>query len=112
MVQLAGALPSDIIATGVAPFICQKPMSSLPRRHRMSALPSPLKSPDPAMLQASETLAAMTAEASCPPDISHIPTSPFLLRHSRSELPSPSKSATPAICQSDEIVPSEVVETT
>src|SRR5258707_11673031 len=63
-------------------------------RHRMSDLPSPLKSPTPAMLQfGSATVANVTLLEIAAPFISQITFSPVvLLRHRISDLPSPLKS--------------------
>src|SRR5579871_4650955 len=85
------------------PFISHSLRRPLLLRHRMSDLPSPLKSPTPATLQlASGFIAA-------PPDVASalalivVPfmvqsvTSPVVvLRHSTSRLPSPLKSPIPA----------------
>src|SRR2546430_2974139 len=67
----------------------------------MSALPSPSKSPVPAMLQLrSATVANITALEIVAPFMSQIVLSPVApLRHKISDLPSPSKSATPAMLQ-------------
>src|SRR6266567_2240108 len=69
-------------------------------RHRMSALPSPLKSPTPAIDQ-SVPVPMVLAETTLVPFINHIMTVPVdAWRHRMSALPSPLKSPTPAMDQS------------
>src|SRR5436189_137154 len=67
----------------------------------MSALPSPSKSPVPAMLQLrSATVANITALEIAAPFMSQIVLSPVApLRHKISDLPSPSKSPVPSMLQ-------------
>src|SRR5262249_48986208 len=71
-------------------------------RHRMSALPSALKSPTPAMLHvapgrgAEPPTVTSSLATRVEPFNSHTATSPAALRHRRSDLPSPSKSPMPA----------------
>ena len=71
-------------------------------RHRMSALPSPLKSPVPAMCQSVATLrrsCAVAGERRRWPGQSQSVTVPSSARHRMSALPSPLKSPVPTMCQ-------------
>src|SRR2546430_14579745 len=84
----------------VAPFMSQIEFSPVARlRHRMSDLPSPSKSPTPAMLQLRSASVGMTPPpAMVVPFNSQIAFSPVVpLRHRMSDLPSPSNSPTPAM---------------
>src|SRR5262245_28121030 len=74
---------------------------SVARRHRISALPSPLKSRTPMMCQSGPTMAAGDAEVTVVPFISHIDTAPSVVRrNTMSDVPSPLKSPVPAIFHS------------
>ena len=74
-------------------------------RHRMSDLPSPLKSPKPAIFQDASGAAGLPPnvtvwlEAIWDPFIVQSTRLPLLLRHKTSDLPSPLKSPSPAIFQ-------------
>src|SRR5690349_8802918 len=87
----------------VAPFMSQTVFAPVvPLRHRMSDLPSPSRSPTPAMLQLRSDTVANTApfESTVAPFMCQIALSPVaLLCHRMSDLPSPSKSPTPAMLQ-------------
>ena len=74
------------------PFISQ--IEALPSvlRHRMSALPSPLKSPTPAIVQLVGTTPSPPPLACVRPFISQIEALPSVLRHRMSLLPSALKS--------------------
>src|SRR5262249_57444712 len=61
-------------------------------RHRMSALPSPLKSPTPAMVQSLDTVLTMPPPLMVVPFSSHRPRAPEVWRHRMSAVPSPLKS--------------------
>src|SRR6266853_1726969 len=94
--------PMDAPLEIAVPFMSQIVFSPVARwRHRMSDLPSPLKSPTPAMLQlGSDTVANIAALAIAAPFMSQITFSPVArLRHRISDLPSPLKSPTPAMLQ-------------
>src|SRR5690349_14036108 len=69
--------------------------------HRMSSLPSPLKSPVPEMCQLVETVESLSAAATNPPLAWPAQTLvvPASLRHSTSSRPSPLKSPDPTTCQ-------------
>src|SRR5579862_6805735 len=86
-------------------------VSRLDLRHRMSALPSPLKSPTPAICQSLVTTPSEAVLVTVSSFISHMSTSPEVLRHRMSALRLPLNSPIPAICQSRLTVPSEPPET-
>src|SRR3954462_12376284 len=69
--------------------------------HRMSDLPSPLKSPLPLTCQLGPGLTGLTTfpESRLLPSISQIAGVPSLFCHRMSDLPSPLKSPLPLICQ-------------
>ena len=73
----------------------------------MSDLPSPSKSPIPAICQSLVTEPGEPELLMVSPFINQMATSPLVWRHSMSALPSPLKSPTPAICQSLGTTPSE-----
>ena len=81
------------------PFMNQ--IAVLPRlsRHRMSLLPSPLKSPVPTMFQVGGTLPTRPPDEMVAPFISHTATLPLLSRQRMSPMPSPLKSPTPTTDQ-------------
>ena len=74
-------------------------------RHRISLLPSPLKSPVPAICQSFPGVPTKALDWMLKPFINHIATAPEMCRHRISLLPSPLKSPVPAICQSLSAVP-------
>src|SRR5438046_2250925 len=79
----------------VVPFMSQIEFSPVARlRHRMSDLPSPSKSPAPAMLQLRSVTVGIAALLEIVvPFMSQIEFSPVvLLRHRISDMPSPLKS--------------------
>ncbi len=80
MAQLLGTLPMVAVAVGVTPLISQIPTLPLVSRQRMSDMPSPLKSPVSAMLQAAGTLPMPEVEATAVPLRSQIPTLPLVSR--------------------------------
>ena len=90
-----------LVDTMLVPFISQiAGVPSLPC-HRMSDLPSPLKSPLPLTCQLGPGLnepAALTVTAVVP-SISQIEGVPSLPCHKMSDLPSPLKSPLPLTCQ-------------
>src|SRR5437667_329815 len=86
-------------AVVAVPFICHRPTTPSSLRHRMSLLPSPPKSPVPAICQVLSICRMLVAEAIAVPFICHSPTSPESLRHRMSLLPSPPKSPVPSTCQ-------------
>src|SRR5258707_283766 len=84
----------------LVPFMNQ--IATLPplvSRHRTSLLPSPLKSPDPAILKLVATFPtpAVLGFKTVVPFISQIATLPLVSRHRTSLLPSPLKSPEPTI---------------
>src|SRR5438552_5800972 len=95
-------LPKPALLTTVPPFISH--MATLPLvgfRHRMSDLPSPLKSPTPSTIQG-DMLPKPTLLTTAPPFISHRATLPLVgFRHRMSDLPSPLKSPTAATTHGD-----------
>src|SRR5436190_2076901 len=100
MVQSVGTLPTTAAEAIVVPFMNQIATSPVVvLRHRMSALPSPLKSPMPSIVQAVGTLPKPPLDEIDAPFISQTATLPLLSRHRRSPLPSPLKSPVPAIVQ-------------
>src|SRR5450631_3846628 len=105
MDQTVGAFPTNEGSPGfktLVPFISQITTSPLVSRHRMSLLPSPLKSPIPTMDQ---TVGAFPTNEGPPgfktlvPCISQLTTSPLVSRQRMSLLPSPLKSPVPTIDQ-------------
>src|SRR2546421_10242 len=101
-----GAPPSSGTAATIAleaiatPVINQTAMlPSLKPRHRMSDLPSPLKSPTPAMNQSAGTLLTTLVPERAMPFMNQIATVPSAARHRMSDLPSPLKSPMPAMSQ-------------
>ena len=99
IVQLVGTLPRPGVETTCVPFINQIDTSPAVLRHRMSLLPSPLKSPVSAIVQLVGTLPRCRPETTCVPFINQIATSPLALRHRMSVLPSPLKSPVPTMVQ-------------
>src|SRR3974377_845158 len=103
MFQLEGTMPRSWPGKVSAPEfefqIATSPFVAL--RQRMSALPSPLKSPTPWICQLEGTKAFKSIPVKPPePFEFQIATSPFVaFRHRMSALPSPLKSPTPWICQ-------------
>src|SRR5216683_1892650 len=95
--QPAGGPPTPAGVT-CAPFMNQIPTLPLPSCKRMSLLPSPLKSPVPAIDQPAGA-APTPAGVTCAPFMNQIPTLPLVSRHSKSALPSPLKSRCPTIDQ-------------
>src|SRR5208282_4048016 len=97
----------------VVPFISQIATSPDVSRHRMSPMPSPLKSPVPTIDQAVGTVATYVAVGFKieVPFISQIATSPDVSCQSKSALPSPLKSRWPTIDQmpGDTVATYEVV---
>src|SRR5260370_5895617 len=95
--------PAALGFVTLVPFMNQ--IATLPlvvSRHRTSLLPSPLKSPDPAILKlvvATFPTPAVLGFKTVVPFISQIATLPLLSRHSTSLLPSPLKSPVPTIDQ-------------
>src|ERR1700722_12829713 len=87
------------------PFIVQSMSEPLVLRHKMSELPSPLKSPIPAMLQLESGVTAeppsvsVWLEVICDPFIVQSISEPLLLRQRMSDLLSPLKSPIPATLQ-------------
>src|SRR5207253_9437786 len=97
-----GIAPMRAAVEVVAPFMSQIVFPPVaPLRHRMSDLPSPSKSPTPAMLQLrSVTVANIAALEIAVPLMSQIVFSPVeRLRHRMSDFPSPLKSPSPAMPQ-------------
>ena len=84
-----------------APFMIDTATSPVvPFLHKRSALPSPLKSPVPARVQASGTLPTSTDDVIVVPFIRKTTTSPVdVFRQTMSALPSPLKSPTPPTAQ-------------
>src|ERR1700730_13862270 len=73
---------------------------SLELRQRRSLLPSPLKSPTPAIIQTVDTWAKTGLAVACAPFIVQIATDPLAVLYQRMSLfPSPLKSPTPAMRQ-------------
>src|SRR5215471_6153619 len=96
------ATPAALGFVTLVPFMNQ--IATLPlvvSRHRMSDLPSPLKSPDPATLKLVATFPtpAVSGFKTVVPFISQIAMLPVLSRHRTSLLPSPLKSPVPTIDQ-------------
>src|SRR6266849_6454809 len=85
----------------VTPFMSQIAFSPVvPLCHRMSDLPSPSKSPTPAILQLMSSPPTGELTESVVPFMNQIAFSPVApLCHRMSDLPSPSKSPTPAMLQ-------------
>src|SRR6202034_879537 len=83
------------------PFMLQSAKVPLALRNRMSARPSPLKSPMPATLQAEPSVSVAPCEVSsceeaiCEPFIVQSAKVPLELRNNTSDLPSPLKSPSP-----------------
>src|ERR1700724_3181345 len=94
MCQLGpGLLPTGTMAVGVVPFISQIEAWPLAFCHRMSASPSPLKSPTPAMRQLGPGFAPTSGWLNgVVLFISQIAAWPSVLCHKMSESPSPLKS--------------------
>ncbi len=108
--ELSGvaALPPKVTcceAVTCEPFIVQSMSDPSVLRHKMSDLPSPLKSPMPATLQELSGVAALPPKLSACEEVIWEPfmvqstSVPFWLRHKRSVWPSPLKSPTPATFQ-------------
>src|ERR1700754_4961859 len=95
----------------LVPFISQ--IATLPNVscHKMSLMPSPLKSPVPLIDHGPGTLATneLFAFNTLVPFISQIATLPDVSRHRMSALPSPSKSPVPATDQFGGTTPSPTV---
>src|SRR5258708_32555880 len=92
--------PAALGFVTLVPFMNQ--IATLPlvvSRHRTSLLPSPLKSPDPAILKLVATFPtpAVLGFKTVVPFISQIATLPLVSRHTTSLLPSPLKSPVPTI---------------
>src|SRR5262249_29397662 len=68
-------------------------------RHKMSPLPSPLKSATPATDHELGMLPTPADEKTCVPIMNHIAVLPLVSRHSKSYVPSPLKSRWPTIDQ-------------
>src|SRR6266545_1474209 len=81
------------------PFINQIARSPLALRHKMSHLPSPLKSPVATTDHVVGITPSVTALWTCRPFISQIARLPLLSRQRISALPSPLKSAVPTMDQ-------------
>src|SRR5262245_7484460 len=92
----------DAIST---PFMSQTARDPPASRHRMSALPSPLKSPVPITDQLVGTIPSVTDCCTDSPLLSQIAILPELSRHRMSALPSPLKSTKPATCQDTGMLP-------
>src|SRR5262245_6378595 len=89
-------LPSPAVCTTWVPFNNQMARLPLPSRQTRSDLPSPLKSPIPAMVHEVETVATVPFDATCVPFMNQIATVPLLvLRQRMSRLTSPLKSPVP-----------------
>src|SRR5260370_21753934 len=94
--------PAALGFVTLVPFMNQ--IATLPplvSRHRTSLLPSPLKSPDPAILKLVLTFPTPAALGfkTVVPFISQIATLPLVSRHTMSHLPSPLKSPLPTTDQ-------------
>src|SRR5215468_3809079 len=94
--------PAALVFKTLVPLMNQ--MATLPlvvSRHRTSLLPSPLKSPDPAIFKLVVTFPtpAVSGFKTVVPLISQIAMLPLLSRHRTSLLPSPLKSPTPTMDQ-------------
>src|SRR2546425_1054760 len=86
-------MPRMVPCDNCAPFINHSATSPVVvLRHRMSALPSPLKSPGPAIDQLAGTLPKPPPCEIEAPFISHTAVSPPVCRQAMSLLPSPLKS--------------------
>src|ERR1700691_381187 len=102
--HVSGMVPTLVVLefVGVVPFISQ--IATVPLlllRHRMSAMPSPLKSPTPTTDQLVGTLPRpeLLGFKIVVPFISQIDKSPVVSRHRMSAMPSPLKSPTPTTDQ-------------
>src|SRR5580693_7387826 len=92
MLHPAPPVPAEPPPIWVVPFISQIQVL-VPFFHRMSDLPSPLKSPVPAMLHPAPPVPAGPLPIWVVPFISHIQAPPVLaFCHRMSDLPSPLKS--------------------
>src|SRR5260221_14036105 len=94
--------PAALGFVTLVPFMNQIAMLPLlVSRHRTSLLPSPLKSPDPAILKLVATFPTPAALGfkTVVPFISQIAMLPLLSRQGMSHLPSPLKSPVPTIDQ-------------
>src|SRR3984893_3833015 len=87
------------VAMTVVPFISQIAASPLSFCHRMSARPSPLKSPVPLACQLGPGLPTTAPPITLVPFISQIATEPSSFCHRTSEKPLPLKSPAPLTCQ-------------
>ena len=88
MLQPLGSVPSVEVDFTVAPCMNQNATVRLgPSYQRMSALPSPSKSPVPATAQRLGTLAIVADETICTPFMNQMATSPAVSRHNRSSRP-------------------------
>src|ERR1700722_16319884 len=97
--QTLGTLPRPAVEVTVEPFKNQIPTLPLVSRHRMSDMPSPLKSPVSATLQALGTLPRPAIAEIVEPFMNQIPTPPEVSRHKMALLPSPLKSPVPTTVQ-------------
>src|SRR5262245_8060431 len=82
------------------PFMSQMAAAPEVCRQRMSALPSPLKSPTRSMVQSVVMVPGMATPATAVPSMSQMATEPEVCRQRRSALASPLKSPTPTMVQS------------
>jgi len=97
MLHPAPPVPAAPPPIWLVPFISPDP-GVVPFFHRMSDLPSPLKSPVPAMLHPAPPVPAEPPPIWLVPFISQIHAPPVLaFPHNMSDLPSPLKSPVPAI---------------
>ena len=86
------------------PFINHMATVPLVLRHRMSDLPSPLKSPVATIDQLFGTLPIAADVETAVPFMNHMATLPLVSRHRMSVLPSPLKSPVPDTDQMDDMV--------
>src|SRR5271154_6677286 len=84
--------PIEALASTLAPFINQTERSPVVSRHKMSALPSPLKSLAAATFHIEGTFPRLTDDITCAPFMNHMAVLPLVSRQSKSNFPSPSKS--------------------
>src|SRR5882762_9888398 len=97
-----GLTPTLVPPITPVPFISHTAAVPSTFCHRMSALPSPLKSPAPIACQADPGLEATFAPAiRLLPFMNHSATVPLLFCQRMSALPSPLKSPEPISCQSE-----------
>src|SRR5438105_15805087 len=92
MCQFGPGLPMPPPPMTLVPFISQITASPLSFCHRMSALPSPLKSPVALTCQLEPGLPRLALPSTLVPFSSQITIPPLLFCHSRSDLPSALKS--------------------